>query len=239
MDNELHSLLNAQGQMDNITKDVITRAIPKKDIKERSAGYNKKLSYVSGATVINLLNEAFNYRWSFVIKDVQTVASIPRRNKDGTLEEQSPYVQVLGQLILPDLGIVKEQYGTKILLGGASEQEGAAKAAATDALKKCATLVGIALELYETDEVDAAAPATQPNRPPAARTGSTAPQVNWDQEDVNKLKEYKALLGVTDNAQLDPYVREFLNDGSATWKNVSPTNVKAFNVFLKKKVEQA
>ncbi len=226
---DLATLLNpssmttlSQEELDRVVG-VVTRPIDPKQIKERDAGFGKKLSYISGSTVINLLNEAFAYQWTFRVLRMEVIQSLPKWDKRKNENiEQPPYVQVLGQLIVPSLGIVKEQYGSKALIGGESEQEGASKAAATDALKKCATLLGIGIELYEDEPV----------KPPK-------PTIEWPPAEVSKLKEYKAVLGIVDNNQLDPYVREFLGDGSATFKVISPLNISAFNTFLKKKAEEA
>ena len=221
---------NGKAGLTKEARELIEAPISQDLIKKRDAGFGKKLNYISGSTVISLLNQAFNYRWSFVIKDEKVVES--KVKKDG--KEQPPYIQVLGQLTIPDLGVVKEQYGTKILLGGASEQEGAAKAAATDALKKCATLVGIGLDLYDDSDIPAekAAPRAQ-----AHSSGGTTVSVSWDPKDVEKLKELKAILAINDNPQLDAYVKEFMNNGNGTYKDVTPLNIKKFNQFLQSKAE--
>jgi hypothetical protein len=230
---DLNILLNHVGSINEEQVKVIERPIPKEKIKQRDAGFGKKLSYVSGHEVVNLLNEAFNYRWTFRVLSKEVVKSLPKWNKKTKeYEDQPPYIEVLGQLIIPDLGIVKEQFGTKALLGGESEQEGASKAAATDALKKCATLVGIALELYDEDESKPVTGTTEYKPHP------TPPVIDWEEADVIKTKELKAILGINENSQLDPYVREFLNNKNATVKDVTPLNVKEFNKFLQKKAEE-
>lgn len=70
---------------------------------------------------------------------------------DPVLVRTEPIAHVLGMLIVPGVGAVM-QWGSKILQGGSSEQEHALKSATTDALKKCASLLGVALELYEKDD---------------------------------------------------------------------------------------
>lgn len=245
-------------------------------IKQRQQG-GATLSYIGGHTVIRLLNKAFNYQWSFEIVTEEVKESQPKPmydgwgkqrkavlNADGThkLEAQPPVAKVLGRLTVPGVG-VKEQYGSKVLIGGATEQESAFKSASTDALKKCASLFGIGLELYGDDEgfdddavaaampqqpqqvappTQATPPPTTPQAPPAqqqqapAQTAS-APANGWNQDDINRLKELKAILGITDNSQLDPYVREFFDNPSVTWSNITPENIKAVNIFLTKKAE--
>lgn len=284
-----------------VAKNTLKAKLDPKWIKERKQG-NAMLSYIGGNTVIHLLNAAFNYQWSFEILQEEVVQSLPKpvtawnnqtrrkeavMNQDGTpkMEDQPPYLKVLGRLTVPGLG-VREQFGSKVFVGGATEQESSFKSASTDALKKCASLFGIGLELYGDEEYNfedhqvpaptsepvqqvvapsepvksepvkqptvaetpkpapqtekpATPPATPPAQPAQAQTasgGATDPNA-WDQNDINKLKELKAILGITDNNQLDPYVREFLDNGSMTYMNITPQNVKAFNVFLSKKAE--
>lgn len=230
------------GTITDAAREIIEAPIPKDQIKTRDGGFGKKLSYVSGSTVIGLLNKAFGYNWSFEIRDIKTIKSEAKKEKNGNITEQPSYIQVWGRLTVPINGnfIIKEQFGTKIILGGASEQEGAAKSAATDALKKCATMVGIGLELYEDDAGTQAA--NRANSQPRTNNQTSAQPaqvkaVPWDIGDTNRLKELKAILGINDNQQLDPFVREFMDSQKATYKDISPMNVKKFNEFLQKKAE--
>lgn len=263
-------------------KSVLEEKLNPNWIKERKQG-NVTLSYIEGHTVIRLLNKAFNYQWNFEIISEEIVASQPKPitqynpstkrkeyvyNPDGSIkvEPQPPVVKVLGRLTVPGLGI-KEQYGSKVLIGGATEQESAFKAAATDALKKCASMFGIGLELYGGDE-DFVEPQQQQQtygyvsnadkqqynsvQQPVSTPSYTPPQATtvqqatnapadpnaWDPNDINRLKELKQILGITDNHQLDPYVREFLDSPDVTYMNITPQNIKAFNVFMSKKAEQ-
>lgn len=276
------------------TKKVLKEKLKPEWIKKRKQG-STELSYIGGNTVIQLLNAAFNYQWSFEIVKEEVVESIgkpvtswdnqarkkvPVMNPDGTpkREAQPPYLKVLGRLTVPGLG-VREQFGSKIFIGGATEQESAFKSASTDALKKCASLFGIGLELYGDEEYDfedtsatvsepktevketatpvtptptpepapepqkeqpapttPQKPAKQPAQAQTASQGAVDPNA-WDGNDINRLKELKAILGITDNSQLDPYVREFLDNGDMTYRNIIPQNVNAFNVFLAKKAE--
>jgi hypothetical protein len=109
------------------------------------------LDYVEGHTVIARLNAALDGAWSF-----EVVAH----------EVRDQEVLVLGKLTAA--GIVKMQFGasqvtrdreTKALISLGDDL----KAAATDALKKCATFLGVGLHLY----------AERPLRPEAARPAWT------------------------------------------------------------------
>jgi len=138
----------------------------------------------------------FRYVKGYNVQQIQCMhckTQLPASLYPGTpvLEPQPPIAHVLGMLIVPGVGAVS-QWGSKVLLGGADEQESAFKAAATDAFKKCATLLGIGLELYDKDEDDKdedkaigpvpmpsyAPPAPMPSVPtqPAPAPQATAPQ---------------------------------------------------------------
>lgn len=146
-------------------KSVFEEKIPKKLIQERDGGGKQKLSYVSGNFVIDQLNRAFNYAWSWSVDECWIQESQPRKYRDKntnkeTLTEQPPVAHVRGTLtaILQDaegryVEIKKSATGSKTVVGGASEQESIYKAAGTDALKKAASLFGIAAQLYrDADE---------------------------------------------------------------------------------------
>lgn len=259
MSNGLNVFGHTQGKDLGSIREVLERKLDPRMIKERKQG-NTILNYIGGHTVIRLLNEAFDYRWSFEIVSEEIVPSLPKpvysgygkdRKPTGQMEEQPPVAKVLGRLTVPGLG-VKEQYGSKVIIGGATEQEASFKSASTDALKKCATLFGIGLELYEDDDDTTgqasgaqgtqpstyqkpATPASTPASAPAQQAAQAATQ--WVAEDVNRLKELKQVLGVVDNNQLDPFVREFLDTPNATYMQITPANVKAFNIFLAKKAQ--
>jgi hypothetical protein len=254
-------------------------------IKQRQQG-TATLSYIGGHTVIRLLNKAFNYQWSFEVVSEEVKQSLPKPAYDGwgkqrkpkldaqgnqVMEPQPPVAKVLGRLTIPGIGI-KEQWGSKVLIGGATEQESAFKSASTDALKKCASLVGIGLELYGEDEGfgDEEQQAPTPVQPPAQKPAyqappqpeyqappapqkqetppvkqesqgqaqtASAPATGWQPDDINRLKDLKQILGMTNNEQLTPYVREFFDNPDVKWTNINPQNIKAFNIFLGKKAE--
>lgn len=110
---------------------------PREFIKERKARGGKQVKYVEGGYVVSKLNELFGpINWEFEVLDEQVT------DKDVTIR---------GKLTIKDhvngYSISKTQYGghdrdSNIPLGDTK------KAAATDALKKCATLFGIALDVY-------------------------------------------------------------------------------------------
>jgi hypothetical protein len=108
-------------------------------IRQRK-GRNGVLDYVEGWSVIARLNEAFEGAWSFEVT---------------WHEIRETEVLVLGRLTAE--GVVKCQFGassvtrdreTKALLSLGHDL----KAASTDALKKCATFLGVGLRQHDTPE---------------------------------------------------------------------------------------
>jgi hypothetical protein len=140
-------------------------------IRQRK-GRNGVLDYVEGHTVIARLNEALDGAWSFEIT-----------HHDIREDE----VLVIGKLTAE--GITKMAFGTSQVTrekgSGALVSLGDdLKAAATDALKKCATFLGVGLHLYAEKPLAgrgaamrAGAPARPPGPPgtPPARPASSVP----------------------------------------------------------------
>jgi len=109
-------------------------------IKQRAGNFGQTLSYIEGWAVIQRLNQAFDGHWSFHVE---------------SYEVQESEVIVLGNLIAA--GITKTQFGSSTITraknsGDIISLADDLKAAATDALKKCATLFGVGLHLYSNSE---------------------------------------------------------------------------------------
>lgn len=166
-------------QISSEIKNAITAPIPEYLIQERQGGGGKMLSYLSGSTIVDMLNNAFGYLWSWEttrewiegcipffnvyskLPDSEKVIN-PATGKKGAWEEQQPVAHVKGVLtvyLIAENGQVipvkKEGYGSKSILGKQNDQESIFKAAGTDALKKAASLFGIGLELYRNEDEQA------------------------------------------------------------------------------------
>ena len=118
--------------------EILEQEFDTKEIKRRKGPNGKMLDYVETPSVIRRLNRAFDHNWSFDIEKYEIV--------DG-------HIVVLGRLTAE--GIVKSQFGSKKI---ARDKKGEPisigddmKAAASDSLKKTATLLGVALHLYQDD----------------------------------------------------------------------------------------
>jgi hypothetical protein len=136
---EVNTLNEAQLQF-------ILKKTPQKFIKERPAKGGGKWKYVSGAYVQKCLNLMFGWDWDFEILDEKVLS-------------EAGEVIVKGRLTCRTNGkiITKTQYGnkdiifkkeTKIPLSIGNDL----KSAATDSLKKCASLIGIAQDVFAPDD---------------------------------------------------------------------------------------
>ena len=128
-----------------MNKQLLTRPFEPHQLKQRPGQHGKTLSYVDIAAVIARLNEACE-SWSFEVVEHQVLDA---------------EVIVLGKLTAENV--------TKMAFGGSSitiDKDGQVvsladdfKSAASDALKKAASLLGVGLELYGGQ------PAHEPERP--------------------------------------------------------------------------
>src|SRR5437773_10507596 len=119
-----------------MNRELLEKPFSPDQIKQREGVYGDVLDYVEASAVIHRLNEAFEAEWMFEILD------------HHIYEKE---VVVLGKLTAQ--GIAKCQFGkSKITLTKENKTEVSIgddlKAAATDSIKKCATLFGIGLHLY-------------------------------------------------------------------------------------------
>jgi len=122
----------------------LLKRTPKQYVKERPAKGGGKWKFVSGGYVKKVLNLMFGWDWDFEI-----------------ISEQVAFGQVIvkGKLTCRSNGkeIVKMQFGKKDVVFKKGTQDpldigNDFKAAATDALKKCAAELGIAADIYNAEE---------------------------------------------------------------------------------------
>jgi hypothetical protein len=115
---------------------MLEKPFPAEQIKQRAGSFGKSLDYIEGHAVIQRLNDAFDGQWSFEIVSHEVLES---------------EVIVRGKLTAE--GISKVQFGSSQVTRHKETKEVISladdlKAAATDALKKAATLFGVGLHLY-------------------------------------------------------------------------------------------
>lgn len=121
----------------------ITQKTPRQFIKSRPGPGGQILSYVEVGYVINILNQVFGWDWDFRILDQQI------GNKQ---------VWVRGELTVrvKEHSITKGQYGGADIKFNRSTSQPVSiaddlKAAVSDCLKKCASMLGIAGDVYWKD----------------------------------------------------------------------------------------
>jgi hypothetical protein len=131
---------------------------PDHAIKQRQGGGNSRFSYIEGFTIIRRLNEATGGTWDWAIKSFEFRPLSPTKmGKDQSL------VVVTGELTIPGLGT---RAGVGVQKVSEDGGEDLVKGASTDALKKAATLFGVALDLYGPDyEGGEVAPPPAPSVP--------------------------------------------------------------------------
>ena len=122
--------------MDEKIRDVLDRPFAPEQIRTRKGTFGKELAYAEVHNYIARLNEAFGGDWSFEIVEHQI------------LEGE---VMVLGKLTAGS--IHKSAFGCSSITTTRDSGERVSvghdlKAAASDALKKCCSLLGLGLHLY-------------------------------------------------------------------------------------------
>lgn len=212
---------------------ILEQRTPAEAIRYRQGrGSSQQLAYVSHAWVTRVLNEAFGFRWSWDVTDTVIVPDL-----------QNPAeVIVRGRLTVttPDGGtVVKEQFGAadvkRYKSGGVISLGDDLKAASSDALKKAASLLGVALDLYGAS--DDPLPGEEPPTKPATTATKPAAQRNTPQATGNTPKAPASASSATDfdnlpSASQEPQRAAVLAQGGAkrngatrpTWR--TPTDAQ-------------
>ena len=137
----------ANAQLEAIRR-IAEQATPEDEIRWRDGRGGQKQPYTDPAYVIRTLNGAFGWDWDFVADSEELL-----------LNNGQPFeVKVRGTLTvrLNGQAVIKTQFGCQPV---EMKRDGSApvsigdcyKGAASDALKKCASLLGVALDLYDSD----------------------------------------------------------------------------------------
>lgn len=156
----------------NTARQILDQPFDPALIKTRPASYGGSLSYVEGVEYIKRLNQAFDGQWSFEIV----------KHEIGEHE-----VIVVGKLVAD--GIVKMSFGGSDIKRKKETNEiiclaDDLKAAATDALKKASSFLGVGLHLYGDTATDGT------NGKPAATNGGNGnghAAQNGSEEDKSRL----------------------------------------------------
>ncbi len=125
----------------------VLQKTPKQHIYKRPGKGGKEWEYVTGVYVKKMLNYTFGWKWNFEVVEHKVITDIGQ-------------VLVLGKLIITgtDPQIIKMQWGRADIKFRKDNSKqpldlgNDLKAATTDALKKCASELGIASDIYGKEE---------------------------------------------------------------------------------------
>ena len=115
-------------------RELLEKPFEESQIKRRKGPGGRTFEYLETATIIKRLNEIFGGHWSFEVAEV--IPSESEAIVKGTLTAS---------------GISKQQFGNKQRLKNSLLGD-SLKSATSDALKKCASLIGIGLFHDDTPE---------------------------------------------------------------------------------------
>ena len=129
----------------------LTDKFPEKFLKRRILNEGTKdekiVEYIGGDKVVERLNDVVGVsNWSFTISD-------------RIIDVDIGQIAILGRLVVTRDGVetVREQWGSSVIETYSNGRVVCLgdniKAATTDALKKCATLIGIGLYLYDSESM--------------------------------------------------------------------------------------
>ena len=173
----------------------IVQRTPINHIYTRPAKGGGKWDYVTGVYVKKVLNYVFGYMWDFQVVD---------KGREGK------QIWVQGRLTIRDKGgkvmIIKEQFGRADIKFKRESKEildygNDLKSASTDALKKCASELGIASDIYGKNEFKDIQRADKGFKIPEKVVEAKAEEVKGDSDKVKELK--RLLKGKTDDKKLE------------------------------------
>jgi len=135
-----------------MNRELLEQPFSQGEIKQRKGRNHQMMDYIEGHTVVQRLNDIFDAEWKFNVVSYE-------------VREDFNEVVVLGKLTVP--GAVRMQFGSSQLTRAKDSGKIIAvgddlKSAATDALKKSASLLGVGLYLYRKDK-----------KPASPQTGAT------------------------------------------------------------------
>ncbi|NCD40586.1 MAG: hypothetical protein EOL88_00690 [Bacteroidia bacterium] len=202
---------------------------PAQYIKQRKGPSGTMLSYVEGGYMKTALNYLFGWRWDFEIIDKGEV-------KVGNKVVQ---VWVQGKLIIKDennnVAIVKSQFGgasVKYLKSNTSMPVDMAndyKSASTDALKKCASELGIASDVYNKNEFIVSE--SNPENVEVVEGNQIEPEVVKEDKGVDYFSKLVRVLAKEAEISLDDgLTKEKVEIMVEVYNNYTGQNIKSLKI---------
>lgn len=132
--------------LSNEQLNILLKPTPKKYVKSRKGKGGQTWDYVTGGHVTKILNLSFGWNWDFEVIKYEYDLQIGQAFVHGRLTVR-----------IKETVIRKEQFGRvdiKFLKGTKNPVDlgNDLKAASTDCLKKCASLVGVANDIYNKED---------------------------------------------------------------------------------------
>ena len=213
--------------------EIIKEGVPDKLIKYRDKG-GRRYSYVELPTVTEILNKLFGNLWSWNILENNIHDTGIADQKNGITKR---YVQIKGRLTVPMqdpndpkkfIWIEREANGVHALLGGDMEIRAAAfKSASSDALKKAASSLGVARNVYMSDELLMHLESLEADEELDV----------WTEETIAEMKdEYDAMIAFAkEHSDLNYYKKTFCDETQnyTEYMQITPSNIKAFLSWAK------
>jgi len=173
-----------------MNRELLEKPFEKEQIKQRKGSFGDMIDYVEAHAVIQRLNDAFDGNWSFEII---------------TNEKQGEEIVVLGKLSAD--GVSKMQFGSKKITFNSKTGEVVClgddiKAAASDCLKKCSTLLGVGLHLYSDRE-------EQPKEKDMSKMSKSKAKDTVSETQLAQIKDIRTKLGWTPKQVQDIAERMF------------------------------
>lgn len=203
---ETHALVIRETRLSDRQQTAIQAVTPPMFIREKPGRGGKKVKYVEAGYVVSRLNTTFSPAgWDFeIIEQGQTT----RQNENNSEGE----VWVKGKLTIIDhknnFKVSKTQYGQhpihkKVPIGDAF------KAAASDCLKKCASMFGIAHDVYwGIGEIEGEQPATTEAVKKEKKTAITEDDMKKIKAIINSTRATDALMTIDEKISLSKIYTE-------------------------------
>ncbi len=197
-----------------MNRQILEKPFDQNQIKQREGHFGKMLDYIEGHAVIQRLNDAFEADWSFTIIRHEIL-------------KETDEVIVLGELKAGN--VVKMQFGSSRITraresGDIISLADDLKAAATDAVKKAATLLGVGLHLYRNDLPQAG------NLEPAHKNNGINPKSNGNGGNGSSNNNNNG-NGRLSSKQYN-YILTLAKDRNITRSELNSQCLEAFNVVL-------
>lgn len=213
--------------------EIIKRGVPEALIKYREKG-GRRYSYVELPVVTDILNQLFGNLWSWNILENNIHDTKIADPKNGITKR---YVQIRGRLTVPMtdpvdstkiIWVSREANGTHALLGSDIEIRASAfKSASSDALKKAASTLGVARNVYMSDELLMTLDSLNAEEDQDIWTETTRAEYQAEYDEMVAFAQA--------HPDLNYFKKIFCDETNnyTTYMEITPSNIRAFLAWVK------